>query len=164
MKIAYSHIIEFLEENPSIEDVSKNLFQLGHENEIIDNYLDIEFTPNRGDCLSAYGAARDLGVFYSFKKDFEIYDDCIDNLSLNFQNNSVEDCPSISFLNIEIDQPPKEYKQYLNSYFKELSIKKNNFFTDISNYVAYEIGQPTHCYDYPKVGDSIEFINIRDAC
>ncbi len=160
MKIAYSHIIEFLEENPSIEDVSKNLFQLGHENEIIDNYLDIEFTPNRGDCLSAYGAARDLGVFYSFKKDFEIYDDCIDNLSLNFQNNSVEDCPSISFLNIEIDQPPKEYKQYLNSYFKELSIKKNNFFTDISNYVAYEIGQPTHCYDYPKVGDSIEFINI----
>ncbi len=159
MKILHSHIIKFLKENPSIEEVSKNLFQLGHENEIISNYLDIEFTPNRGDCLSAYGVARDLGVFYTFKNNFEIYDDCIDTLSLNFQNHSIEDCPSISFLNIEIDQPPKEYMQYLNTYFKELSVKKNNFFTDISNYLAYEIGQPTHCYDYLKVGNSIEFIN-----
>ena len=24
---------------------------------------------------------------------------------------------------------------------------KNNLFTDISNYLSYEIGQPTHCYD-----------------
>ena len=68
MKIVYNHIIKFLEENPSIQEVSENLFQLGHENEIIGNYLDIEFTPNRGDCLSAYGIARDLGVFYTFKK------------------------------------------------------------------------------------------------
>lgn len=159
MKIVYRHIINFFEENPPIEEVSKNLYQLGHENEIINNYIDIEFTPNRGDCLSAYGIARDLGVFYTFKNNFEIYDECIETLSLNFQNNSVEDCPSISFLNIEIDQPPKEYKQYLNSYFEELNIKKNNFFTDISNYLAYEIGQPTHCYDYDVVGNSIEFIN-----
>jgi len=159
MKIVYNHIIKFLEENPSIQEVSENLFQLGHENEIIGNYLDIEFTPNRGDCLSAYGIARDLGVFYTFKKDFAVNNDPINSLSLNFQNNSIEDCPSISFLNIEIDKPPKDYKHYLNSYFEELNIKKNNFFTDISNYLGYEIGQPTHCYDYHEVGDSIEFIN-----
>ena len=159
MKIIHSDIIKFLEENPSIEETSENLFQLGHENEIIDNCLDIEFTPNRGDCLSAYGVARDLGVFYNFKKDIEKYDNSIETLSLNFKNNSIDDCPSISFLNIEIDEPPREYKHYLNSYFKEFDINKNNFFTDISNYLGYEIGQPTHCYDYDKVGNSIEFIN-----
>jgi len=68
MKILYKHILRFLEEKPSIEDISNKLFQLGHENEIVDEIIDIEFTPNRGDCLSVYGIARDLGVFYKFKK------------------------------------------------------------------------------------------------
>ena len=34
MKILYKHILSFLEEKPSIEDISEKLFQLGHENEI----------------------------------------------------------------------------------------------------------------------------------
>ncbi|MDA0754152.1 MAG: phenylalanine--tRNA ligase beta subunit-related protein, partial [Candidatus Marinimicrobia bacterium] len=40
-----------------------------------------------------------------------------------------------------------------------LGINKNNFFTDISNYISYERGQPTHCYDSKKIGDfSLEII------
>ena len=39
------------------------------------------------------------------------------------------------------------YKDYLERYFVDLGNKKNNFFTDISNYLLYELGQPTHCYD-----------------
>ena len=35
----------------------------------------------------------------------------------------------------------------LKNYFSELDNNKNNFFTDISNYISYETGQPTHCYD-----------------
>ena len=58
---------------------------------------------------------------------------------------------SIVFLSLEIDKAPKEYKPYLESYFENLDIKKNNFFTDISNYISYEIGQPTHCYDFEKL-------------
>ena len=159
MKILLSHIVSFFDENPSIDEVSKKLFQLGHENEIVGNILDIEFTPNRGDCLSVYGIARDLGVFYTFKENIEISDQSLKPLVLNFKNKSINDCPSISFLNIEIDELPNQYQSYLNAYFEEFAINKNNFFTDISNYLAYEIGQPTHCYDYNEIGDSIEFIN-----
>ena len=65
MKIAYNHLSNLLLDKPSIEDVSKKLFQLGHEHEIEDSVFDIEFTPNRGDCLSLVGLARDLNVFYS---------------------------------------------------------------------------------------------------
>ena len=32
----------------------------------------------------------------------------------------------------------------------DLKLNKNNFFTDISNYISYETGQPTHCYDCAK--------------
>ena len=73
MKIAYSHLVSFFEEKPSIEEVSNNLFQLGHENEIDDDILDIEFTPNRGDCLSLLGLARDLGTFYTVSEPLTYY-------------------------------------------------------------------------------------------
>ena len=35
--------------------------------------------------------------------------------------------------------------------FSRFKYKKVNFFTDISNYLAYEIGQPTHCYDMSSI-------------
>ena len=68
MKVFYTHLLRFFDDKPSIEDVSDKLFQLGHENTINDNVLDIDITPNRGDCLSLLGLSRDLGVFYRLKK------------------------------------------------------------------------------------------------
>ena len=52
MKIAYDHLVNHIAEKPSIEQISHSLYQLGHEHEINDNIFDMEFTPNRGDCLS----------------------------------------------------------------------------------------------------------------
>ena len=63
MKIAYSHLSQYIEENPTIEEISDSLFQLGHEHEIDSGIFDMEFTPNRGDCLSLNGLLRDLAVF-----------------------------------------------------------------------------------------------------
>ena len=57
-------------------------------------------------------------------------------------------------LEIEIDKEPDVYKEYLEDYFKDLSLSKK-FFTDVSNYLAYEIGQPTHCYDFKSIKGSI---------
>ena len=68
MKIAYKHIVDGLEETPSIVDLSEKLFQLGHEHEIDNDIFDFEFTPNRGDCLSLKGIIRDLKVFYKIKE------------------------------------------------------------------------------------------------
>ena len=161
MKIAYSHLKRFLKDNPSIEDISSKLFQLGHENEISGDILDIEFTPNRGDCLSLLGLARDLGAFYKLNLDVELYDGPINPLSIEFINNAVDDCPNIFFLSIEISKDISKYQPYLESYFQDHQIKKNNFFTDISNYLAYEIGQPTHCYDFNKINGPIEFDNTN---
>ena len=72
MKIVYSHLLNFLEKKPSIEELSKKLFQLGHEHELEGEIFDLEITPNRGDCLSLKGLARDLNYFYSAKLDQKI--------------------------------------------------------------------------------------------
>ena len=138
MKISYQHLAELFEKKPSLEDMSSKLFQLGHEHEINGNILDIEFTPNRGDCLSLHGLARDLSVFYKKKNNIKIYEKHIDNLDLQFENNATNDCPRISFLKIKIDKPVNSYKDYLENYFHEFDIKKNNFFADITNYLSYD--------------------------
>ena len=70
MKIAYNHLLRFLPEKPNIEDLSSKLFHLGHEHDVKDFIFDMEFTPNRGDCLSLLGLSRDLNVFY--KTDMQI--------------------------------------------------------------------------------------------
>ena len=161
MKIAFNHLSRFFKDKPSIDDVSSKLFQLGHENQIIGDILDIEFTPNRGDCLSLRGLARDLGAFFRVNLDIEVCNKTIDPLNINFINHSPEDCPNIYFLNLVISNDIKPYQPYLESYFEDLGIKKNNCFTVVSNYLAYEIGQPTHCYDYEKTGNSLEFKSTK---
>ena len=161
MKIAYSHLVQCIAENPSIEQLSNCLFQLGHEHEIESNIFDMEFTPNRGDCLSINGLLRDLAVFYTVDLKDEVHIGKLDELLMNFENLSEDICPQISFLKLEIDKVPEIYKNSLGNYFLDLGINKNNFFTDVSNYLSYETGQPTHCYDESTINGKILFHEIE---
>ena len=151
MKIAYKHIKKYIKEDVTIDELSASLFQLGHEHEIEGDIYDIEFTPNRGDCLSINGILRDLGVFYTVEDNKEIYNKDIDSLEINFNNQAKDICPKISFLKLEVDELPFSYIKDVNDYFDDLGLTKNNFFTDISNFLSYETGQPTHCYDAKKL-------------
>ena len=47
MKVAYSHLINFIPSRPTIDEISQKFFQLGHEHEIEDNIFNMELTPNR---------------------------------------------------------------------------------------------------------------------
>ena len=161
MKIAYSHLVQYIQENPTFEQISDSLFQLGHEHEIEGNIFNMEFTPNRGDCLSINGLLRDLAVFYTIDFKQDIYSGELDKLYLDFENQLESICPKISFLKIEIDQIPKNYKNSMHDYFSDLDLNKNNFFADLSNYLAYETGQPTHCYDADKINAKLIFHQIE---
>ena len=161
MKIVYSHLVQYIPENPTIEQISDSLFQLGHEHEIEGNIFDIEFTPNRGDCLSIIGLLRDLAVFYTIDFKQDIYNGKLNELDLIFENKLKNICPKISFLKLEIDQIPLKYENFLDEYFSDLNLSKNNFFTDISNYLSYETGQPTHCYDADKINEKLIFHQIE---
>ena len=161
MKIAYSHLVQYMPENPTIGQISDSLFQLGHEHEIEDNIFDMEFTPNRGDCLSINGLLRDLAVFYSIDLNQEICNERLNELNIDFENQSEKICPKISFLKLEIDKVPGLYKKSLDDYFSDLNLSKNNFFSDVSNYLSYETGQPTHCYDADTINEKLTFHEIE---
>ena len=76
------------------------------------------------------------------------------------QNLSESICTQISFLKLEIEKVPELYKGSLENYFLDLGLNKNNFFTDVSNYLSYETGQPTHCYDASKIKGNLVFHEI----
>jgi len=159
MKIIYQDLINYLSEKPSKELLSEKLFQLGHEHEINGNVFDMELTPNRGDCLSLLGLARDLNVFFGKSDTINIYEGNIDDLIIDFENLSPLDCPKISFLEIEIEELTNSYKPYLENYFNVIGNKKTNFFTDISNFISYELGQPTHCFNGEIIKNKLIFEN-----
>ena len=155
MKIHINHLEKFIKEEINSDELSEKLMQLGHENTYENGIFDIEITPNRGDCLSTKGILRELSNFYNIEASFPIFDDNIKDFNFEFINNSKNDCPIIFFLKIEIDKIPAQYNSYLENYFNDLNINKTNFFTDVSNYVSYELGNPTHCYDSEKVGNQL---------
>jgi phenylalanyl-tRNA synthetase beta chain len=159
MKVAYKHLISYIPSKPSIDEISEKFFQLGHEHEIEEEIFDMELTPNRGDCFSVHGLIRDLAPFYEIDLTSDIYEKELKKLDIGFVNHVPEVCSHISFLKIEIEGEIASYRGKFKEYFEDLSINKNNFFTDISNYILYEMGQPTHCYDAKKIGDfSLEII------
>tara|TARA_B100000900_G_scaffold315140_1_gene273995 strand:- start:3439 stop:5328 length:1890 start_codon:yes stop_codon:yes gene_type:complete len=161
MKIVYKDLINLLLKKPSKELLSKRLFQLGHEHEINGDIFDMELTPNRGDCLSLVGLARDLAVFFGNTNSLDIFQDDIEPLELNFENLSPRDCPKITFLEIEIEDSKVQYKPYLENYFNSIGANKTNLFADISNYVSYEFGQPTHCFDRETIKQKLTFENKK---
>jgi len=159
MKFIYQDLLNFLAKKPPKELLSEKLFQLGHEHEINGDIFEMELTPNRGDCLSLNGLARDLNIFFGKAEPVKIYNGDIELHHLNFKNLSPYVCPKISFLEIEIDGNPNPYKPYLENYFSLLGTNKTNFFTDISNYISYELGQPTHCFDANTINHQLIFEN-----
>jgi phenylalanyl-tRNA synthetase beta chain len=159
MKIIYQDLINYLSEKPTKELLSEKFFQLGHEHEIDGDVFDMELTPNRGDCLSLIGLARDLNIFFGKSEAIDIFEGKIDNLEIDFENFSPLDCPKISFLEIEVEELTNSYKPYLKNYFDVIGNKKTNFFTDISNFISYELGQPTHCFDRQTIKNKIIFEN-----
>ena len=162
MKIPYKHLLQNIETKPSIAELSDKLFQLGHEHEIFEEIFDMELTPNRGDCLSLDGILRELKLFYSISNKRDIYEKDIRPFEFQFLNEAKSSCGSISFLKVEINEVPQNYKDFMEQYFSDLNIKKINFFTDISNFLSYETGQPTHCYDSAKIKGQLSLRKLNN--
>ena len=170
MQFSKNWLKEFVDINITTEELCEQLTMAGLE---VDGYksfkskltgqdaiINLDITPNRGDCFSILGVAREVAV--------------LNNLKLKQ--------PSVITISSTVDSPTNisvcsEAPRYVGRYIKDvdLSLKTPALVAerlkisdhrlidpvvDITNYILLELGQPLHAFDHDKLeGD----INVRFA-
>lgn len=120
-----------------------------------DYSFELEITPNLGYCLSHYSLARELSIFYGYKLK-EIKPSKISTSSGIFDIEiKTDDClryQGIVIKNIKNKTTPA----YIYERLKKIGLNpKNNLLIDVSNYVMFELGQPTHFFDLRNISEKI---------
>ena len=129
---------------------------LGLDNQI----LDISITPNRGDCFSVRGIAREISVINDLpmqQPEIPANVAATDNSATPAVTvSAVEACPryllqSISDIDRSIDTP-----KWMQDALVQSGLRSHNFLVDVTNYVLMELGQPLHAFDADTiVGDIV---------
>lgn len=128
-----------------------------------DEIIDIDLTPNRGDCLSVLGIARELSVLLS-KPLRQIATSKIDEKNLGRIEVNVhepQDCPRymgrlLTNVNNSIHSPV-----WLIEYLRRSGLRSVSLVVDVLNYVMLQVGQPLHAFDAEKINGGIV---VRRAC
>nr|WP_289056737.1 phenylalanine--tRNA ligase subunit beta [uncultured Psychrobacter sp.] len=128
---------------------------LGLDNQI----LDISITPNRGDCFSVRGIAREISVINDLPmQQPEIATDvAVTNSDATpaVTISADEACPryllqSISNIDRSINTP-----KWMADALVQSGLRSHNFLVDVTNYVLMELGQPLHAFDADTIQGDI---------
>lgn len=119
--------------------------------------MDLAITPNRGDCLSHQGVARDLAALYDCqlnKPDIKpVKPQHTEELPIELAD--PEGCPRYLgriIKGIDINKPALKWmKQRLIA----VGLNPINIAVDVTNYVMYELGQPLHAFDLRQLEGGI---------
>lgn len=122
-----------------------------------DRVMDIEITPNRPDCLSILGVARELAAAIGrpLKMPISVKAHYMKKgLSRGGAKIEVLDkkgCPryvGCIIKNVKVSPSPKWLVERLNA----MGVRSVNNIVDITNFVLFELGQPLHAFDLDKLG------------
>ncbi|MBQ6824559.1 MAG: phenylalanine--tRNA ligase subunit beta [Clostridia bacterium] len=120
-----------------------------------DPMIEFEITPNRPDCLSVLGLAREAAATYRrpFNKHVPAYTEDPSDQIENYLSVTVEEpvaCPRYMakvVKNVKIGPSPL----WLRNRLYAVGVRPINNVVDITNYVMLEYGQPMHAFDYRTI-------------
>ena len=130
-------------------------------NEIIDindNVIDVSLTPNRGDCFSILGVAREVAVFNKIDAtnlDIKPVTET-SKASRNIKLTANADCPHYIGRIIENIDASVKTPLWLSEKLRSSGVRSINIIVDITNYVMLELGQPMHAFDNDVLKGDIE--------
>ncbi len=120
-----------------------------------DHVVEFEITPNRPDCLSVIGLAREAAA--TFDAELRLHEPVVKGGAegvlcdlLDVETPDPELCPRYTarmVRNVKIAPSPKWMRERLRS----MGVRPINNIVDITNYVMLEYGQPMHAFDYRYV-------------
>ena len=145
-----SGLMEFPDNAPAGEDVRTFL-------NLNDQLIEIDLTPNRGDCLGLIGIARECGVLNRCDvtapeiKDIKpVTDDRFD-----IEVKVTTDCPRYVGRIITGIDNSKSTPDWMQEKLRRSGLNSISPVVDITNYVLLELGQPMHAFDLDKLNGGI---------
>lgn len=122
-----------------------------------DRQIELSLTPNRGDCLSIRGIAREVGVMNEMAVDDLSISKVASELETTLQISleSPDGCPRYAGRVIEGVQLYRKSPLWLTEKLRRSDIRSINPVVDVTNYVMLELGQPMHAFDLDLVKGGI---------
>ncbi|UUS60265.1 MULTISPECIES: phenylalanine--tRNA ligase subunit beta [unclassified Acinetobacter] len=126
-----------------------------------DNVIDISITPNRGDCFSIRGIAREIGVINQLPVTApeikEVAATITDEKNVVVETDGCPRYLGRVIKNVNTKAPTPEWMERA---LARAGIRQHSILVDITNYVLMELGQPLHAFDGGKVEGSVR---VRQA-
>ncbi|EHR34643.1 phenylalanine-tRNA ligase, beta subunit [Helcococcus kunzii ATCC 51366] len=116
--------------------------------------IEFEITPNRPDCLSIIGMAREVAAVFDEKikePSLEVKN-AVSNYKEFFNGVELNTDKSTRFMTAVVkDVEIKESPLYIKNYLRDAGMRPINNIVDIANFIMLEYGQPLHTYDLDTI-------------
>lgn len=126
-----------------------------------DNVIDISITPNRGDCFSIRGIAREIAVINKLQMNEPVIN-AVDATIADEKKVviSTEGAPRylgrvVKNVNVKAATP-----EWMEQALSRSGIRTHSILVDVTNYVLMELGQPMHAFDLSKIEGTV---HVRQA-
>ena len=140
---------------PEDAPIGKEYREYAGLNDVI---FELEITPNRPDCLSHIGIAREVAAYYNRKVKYPVIEiaETIESVNTVIKVN-IEDkdrCKRYMgrvIKNVKIKESP----EWLKTRIRAMGLNPINNVVDVTNFVMFEYNQPMHAFDLDKVEGNI---------
>lgn len=125
---------------------------------LADTLMELELTPNRGDCLSVRGIAREVAVAFGGPMRgpaCSAVEPVIDD-SVSVTLQASDACPRYAGRVIRGLDASAPTPWWLGERLRRSGIRAINPVVDVTNYVMLELGQPMHAFDCQHIDGAIE--------
>ena len=122
-----------------------------------DQVIELGLTPNRADCLSVRGIARDVAVAF----DETLHENAIAPVESTIADTfpvaieATEKCPRYLgrvIKNVDLSRPTPDY---MRERLERAGLRSIDAAVDVTNYVLLELGQPLHAFDLDQLNGGI---------
>ena len=123
----------------------------GMEESALGPVLDVYITPNRGDCLSMVGVAREVAALYDLPLNVPAPPQSEENGEIDSLTSVTVEAPDLCprfaarmVRGVKIGPSP----EWMQARLEAAGMRAVNNVVDVTNYVMLELGQPLHAYDF----------------
>ena len=141
----------------ALDDSAVLGISLAEHLQLEDQIIEIELTPNRGDCLGMLGVARELAALTQTTLQPLVINPVSSQTKNTLPVNVIagEGCPRYVARIVESINPKTQTPDWMKEKLRRAGIRPISAIVDITNFVMIELGQPMHAFDLENLNKEI---------